>query len=256
MLLIPAIDISEGRCVRLYQGDFSKETPYAPSPATLLGRYEVWGASYVHVVDLDGARYGVRSQQALISNLAGRTSLCLQVGGGVRSAADIRLLLNTGVSRVVVGSAALERPQDAVHWLQEFGADRICLAFDVRTAGAHAPQVHTHGWKSAPGVTLWDALAPYSRQALHILCTDIARDGTLFGPNVDLYREAVLRFPQFHWQASGGIRNLGDLQALKDAGLRAAISGKALLEERITVKELKPFLPDASFPASTSATLR
>ncbi len=256
MLLIPAIDISAGRCVRLYQGDFAQETLYSPAPAALLGRYEAWGAPWVHIVDLDGARQGRRSQIDLLSSLAPLTSTALQVGGGVRSAADIEALLGAGVARVVVGSAALERAQDVMQWLEEFGAERICLAFDVRTAAEQAPQVHTRGWKECAGVSLWDALAPYAGYARHILCTDIARDGTLLGPNVALYQEAAARFPHYQWQSSGGIRNLADLQALEDAGLAAAISGKALLEERMTMKELKPFLPDASSPASTCATVR
>ena len=252
MLLIPAIDICGGRCVRLYQGDFSQETRYSPTPATLLGHYDAWGASWVHIVDLDGARFGRSSQHSLITALVPLTSISLQVGGGVRSGADIELLLKARVSRVVIGSAALERPREVLGWLKEFGPDRICLAFDVRSAGL-LPQVRTHAWKSAPGISLWEALAPYGSHARHILCTDIARDGTLFGPNLDLYRDAVNRFPQFAWQASGGIRSAADLRSLEDTGVQAAISGKALLEDRIPLTELKPFLPDASSPASTSA---
>lgn len=253
MLLIPAIDICEGRCVRLYQGDFAQRTRYAPTPATLLGLYETWGAPWAHIVDLDGARFGLRSHHSLITGLAIVTSVSLQVGGGIRGASDIEMLLGSGVSRVVVGSAALERPKEVLGWLKEFGPDRICLAFDVRSAGLQ-PLVRTHGWMKSPGVSLWDALAPYRSHARHILCTDIARDGTLYGPNIDLYREAVVRFPEFAWQASGGIRSAGDLASLQDTGVDAAISGKALLEERISLKELQPFLPDASFPASTSET--
>ena len=255
MLLIPAIDICEGRCVRLYQGDFSQRTRYAPTPATLLGRYETWGVPWAHVVDLDGARFGLRSHHSLITGLATVTAVSLQVGGGVRSGSDIQMLLGSGVSRVVIGSAALERPREVIGWLEEFGSDRMCLAFDVRSAGL-LPLVRTHGWKRAAGISLWDALVPYRSHARHILCTDIARDGTLFGPNIDLYREAVTRFPQFAWQASGGIRSAEDLQSLQDTGVAAAISGKALLEERIPIEELKPFLPDALSPASTSETVR
>ncbi len=255
MQLIPAIDIAGGRCVRLYQGDFSQTTHYKATPASLLGNYEALGARWVHVVDLDGARYGLRTQHSLISSLLPLTGISLQVGGGIRSGSDIELLLDAGVARVVIGSTALDRPRDVVGWIQEFGADRICLAFDVRSAGI-APQVRTHGWMSASGISLWEAVAPYRHHARHVLCTDIARDGTLFGPNVTLYSEAVARFPQFSWQASGGVRSADDLRALSDAGVAAAICGKALLEERIPLKELKPFLPDASSRASTFATAR
>jgi len=253
MLLVPAIDIRAGHCVRLYQGDFSRETRYAPTPAALVARYQELGASWIHIVDLDGARLGLANHRELIASLAAQTSARLQVGGGVRSAADIELLLAAGVARVVIGSVALERPREVTGWLERFGADRICLAFDVRSAGL-VPQVRTHGWTMASGISLWDALAPYTDRACHILCTDIVRDGTLFGPNLQLYHQAVQRFPQFRWQASGGIRSASDLQALRIVGLQAAISGKALLEERISIEELKPYLPAASFPASTSAT--
>jgi phosphoribosylformimino-5-aminoimidazole carboxamide ribotide isomerase len=253
VLLIPAIDLREGRCVRLYQGDFARATQYSPTSAVLLGRYEALGASWVHVVDLDGARSGQRNQRSLICGLAPLTSVSLQVGGGIRSGADVEALLSAGVQRVVIGSAAVEHPHEVLGWLREFGAERICLAFDVRIAGG-VPQIRTQGWTHPTGASLWDAVGRYSGHARHVLCTDIARDGTLVGPNIDLYREAVLRFPQFQWQASGGVRHAADLQALETTGVNAAISGKALLEERISVSELRPFLPVASSPASTSAT--
>jgi phosphoribosylformimino-5-aminoimidazole carboxamide ribotide isomerase len=207
----------------------------------------------MHIVDLDGARLGLSNHRGLTASLAARTSASLQVGGGVRSAADIELLLAAGVARVVIGSVALERPAEVNGWLERFGSDRMCLAFDVRSAGL-VPQVRTHGWTMASGISLWDAIAPYTRSACHVLCTDIVRDGTLFGPNLHLYYQATTRFPQFRWQASGGIRSASDLNALKIVGVQAAISGKALLEERIPIQELKPFLPAASSPASTSAT--
>ncbi|MBS0580545.1 MAG: 1-(5-phosphoribosyl)-5-[(5-phosphoribosylamino)methylideneamino] imidazole-4-carboxamide isomerase [Proteobacteria bacterium] len=255
MQLIPAIDIAGGRCVRLFQGDFSQSTHYEPTPAALLGSYGALGARWVHIVDLDGARDGLRSQHSLITASLPLTSIHVQVGGGVRSGADIEHLLSAGVARVVIGSTALDRPRDVIRWIQEFGAQRICLAFDVRSAG-RVPEVRTRGWAIASGVSLWEALAPYRHHACHVLCTDIARDGTLLGPNVALYREAVTRFPQLSWQASGGVRNAGDLQALSEAGVSAAISGKALLEQRIPLTELQPYLPDASSPASTFATAR
>ena len=168
----------------------------------------------------------------------------------------LQLLFDAGVSRVVVGSAALQHPEEVLQWIKHFGAERVCLAFDVRTDGDSEPCVQTHGWQSTSEISLWKALAPYRSYAYHILCTDIARDGTLTGPNLDLYREARLRHPAFAWQASGGIRDAADLAALAKLGISAAICGKALLEERITPEELRPFLPAASFPVSTYATDR
>jgi phosphoribosylformimino-5-aminoimidazole carboxamide ribotide isomerase len=256
MQLIPAIDLSNGHCVRLAQGDFAQETRYPISAGELLGRYGALGARWVHVVDLDGARDGKRTNHALIAALASLGLMDLQVGGGARSAAAVEVLLHAGVARVVIGSAALHRPEEVLQWLRYFGAERICLAFDVRTEGHTEPQVHTHGWTQPGIIGLWSALAPYSTLARHVLCTDIARDGMLSGPNIELYRAALERFPNLAWQASGGIRNAADLSALADLGVTAALSGKALLEHRICDEELRPFLPDASSPASTYATAR
>jgi len=254
MYLIPSIDLAQGRCVRLRQGDFHQETRYAPAPHEHLGRYERLGARWVHVVDLDGARDGKRTNHALIAGLATLGSPKLQVGGGVRSAAAIEVLLDAGVERVVIGSAALERPEEVLEWLERFGAEYLCLAFDVRAEPGVEPYVHSHGWSQRGNLDLWSALSPYSTHVRHVLCTDIARDGMLSGPNLDLYSAALDRFPHLAWQASGGIRDAVDLAALARLGVAAAISGRALLEDRIPDEELRPFLPDASSPASTSAT--
>jgi len=257
MLLIPAIDVRAGRCVRLYQGDFAAETCYAPDPAQLLRRYQALGARWLHVVDLDGARDGARANAAVIAALASLGTLHLQVGGGVRSAQAIGELLDAGVARVVIGSAALERPDEVATWLGRFGAQRLCLAFDVRAETGGEARVHTHGWTQDSGVSLWAALGRYATGSVrHILCTDIGRDGALTGPNLDLYRATVARFPELAWQASGGVRDAADLAALARTGVTAAVSGKALLEERINCEELRPYLPDASSPASTYATAR
>ena len=257
MLLIPAIDLRAGRCVRLYQGDFGAETRYEYSPPQLLEKYRALGASWVHVVDLDGARDGELANREVIVGLAAQCGLKLQVGGGIRSAQIIEDLISSGVERVIVGSAAVERPDDVIAWISRFGADRICLALDVRHDPQGEPQVRTRGWKSGTAISLWDALALYPGAAVrHVLCTDIERDGALTGPNLDLYSRAVERFPRIAWQASGGVRDAADLAALARIGAAAAVSGKALLEERIRPEELRPFWPDASSPASTSATVR
>ena len=257
MLLIPAIDLQGGRCVRLYQGEFGAPTAYATAPEELLAHYHELGASWVHVVDLDRAQRGVRDNRALIARLAARARSSLQVGGGVRSGEDIEELLAAGVARVVIGSAAADAPRRVCDWLECFGPERLALAFDVRGEHGGEPQVRTHGWTAASGRGLWQALADYPRGAVrHVLCTDIERDGALRGPNLDLYRAALARAPDLAWQASGGVRDGADLVALAGLGVAAALSGKALLEQRISHEELRPFLPDASFRASTSATRR
>jgi phosphoribosylformimino-5-aminoimidazole carboxamide ribotide isomerase len=254
MLLIPAIDLKQGRCVRLHQGDFRAETRYPLEPHELLERYRALGASWLHVVDLDGAKDGVLANRPIVIALASQPSLSLQVGGGVRSAEAAHDLLRHGVERVVVGSAALERPQATSAWLARFGPERVCLAFDVRVDSRGEPRVRTRGWTQGGTVSLWSALEPFRSGGLrHVLCTDIERDGTLGGPNLELYREGLRRFPDIAWQASGGVRSAQDLTDLAQIGVAAAVSGKALLEERITPEELRPFLPYASFPASTYA---
>jgi phosphoribosylformimino-5-aminoimidazole carboxamide ribotide isomerase len=257
MLLIPAIDLRNGRCVRLFKGDFNAETRYDYEPLDLLARYVGYGASWLHVVDLDGAKDGVLANRPTIVTLAAQRSLRIQVGGGMRSAAVIEDVLAQGVERVVVGSAAIETPAEVAGWFKRFGADRICLALDVKVDADGEPRVRTRGWTEGTGVTLWSALEPFLPVGLkHILCTDIDRDGALTGPNLDLYARALERYPQIAWQASGGVRDAADLAALASLGMAAAVSGKALLEQRITSEELRPFLPNASSPASTSATAR
>ena len=254
MLLVPAIDLRHGRCVRLHQGDFNAETRYEQEPHELLLRYRSLGASWLHVVDLDGAKDGVLANRAVIVALASQRAVRLQVGGGVRSAAVIDDLLRQGVARVVVGSAAVERPEEVAGWLARFGAERICLALDVRMDSGGMPRVRTRGWTEGTALTLWEAVRQFPRGSVqHVLCTDIAHDGALSGPNLELYRSALSRCPQLAWQASGGVRNAADLRALARIGVAAAVSGKALLEERITPEELRPFLPDALLPASTCA---
>ena len=257
MLLIPAIDLRNGRCVRLYQGDFNSQTHYEVAPRELLRRYRSLGASWLHVVDLDGAKDGLLANRAVIVALARDAGVKLQIGGGVRSASVVEDLLTQGAGRVVVGSAAIEQPAAVADWLRSFGAERICLAFDVRLDSNGDPKPRTRGWTEGTALTLWQAVEPFIALGLkHALCTDIERDGALTGPNLSLYRDAVGRFPQLAWQASGGVRDAADLNALAKTGVAAAVTGKALLEERITSEELRPFLPNASSPASTSATAR
>ena len=254
MLLIPSIDLRGGRCVRLREGDFAAESAYAIEPVALAERYRALGARWLHVVDLDGARDGIAVNTPIIFELARQSSICLQVGGGVRSAAVIEALISGGVARVVVGTAAIERPAEVAAWLREFGPERLCLAFDVRLSPEGEPLLRTAGWTRAAAVSLDQAIAAYPRNALkHVLCTDIGRDGRLSGPNLRLYREYLPRFPQLSWQASGGIRSARDLNALRAIGLAAAVSGTALLQERIQASELRPFWPDASSPVSTYA---
>jgi phosphoribosylformimino-5-aminoimidazole carboxamide ribotide isomerase len=245
MRLIPAIDLKDGRCVRLLKGDFSQETRYAADPLGLRDEYARLGADWLHVVDLDGAQAGVARNQQIIAELARAAKPALQVGGGLRSRAAIETAFHAGVARVVVGSAAVSQPKAVQAWITEFGAERIALALDVRLDHG-VPKVAISGWQEQSAQSLWDITKDFITHGLrHVLCTDIDRDGALTGPNIELYAEAALRFPSIEWQASGGVRDVLDLAALAATGVSAAVSGKALLERRVRPEELRPFLPNA-----------
>jgi phosphoribosylformimino-5-aminoimidazole carboxamide ribotide isomerase len=246
MRLIPAIDLRDGHCVRLLHGDFEAETRYPTDPGSLLDKYRAAGADWLHIVDLDGARDESQGNRAIIVELAARKALNLQVGGGLRNTAALAYMLDAGVARAVVGSAAISQVELVQGWLAHFGPERITLAFDVSIDDTGTPRVMTHGWQRQSEYSLWSAVDNYSASQLkHVLCTDVGRDGALTGPNVGLYREAVRRYSHIEWQASGGIRNAHDLHALCATGASAAISGKALLENLIPMEELQPFLPSA-----------
>jgi len=244
MRLIPSIDLRNGRCVRLYKGDFGTETRYEAEPLALVRRYRDFGARWQHIVDLDGARDGRLAHRELIAALAAEPGVRLQVGGGLRTRAVVDDLLSLGVARAVVGSAALEQPDEVAGWLRELGPERICLAFDARLDPDGTPRLQSRGWLEATQWSLWQAVERFAPAGLrHVLCTDIERDGALAGPNAALYAEAARRFPAIHWQASGGVSSVADLATLAAAGAAAAISGKALLEDRLPEEELQPFLP-------------
>jgi phosphoribosylformimino-5-aminoimidazole carboxamide ribotide isomerase len=225
---------------------------YSNEPATILERYRSLGAGRVHVVDLDGARDGTQPNREMISQLAKRDLVKLQVGGGLRSFDRVKALLDANVERAVIGSVAVTSPDEVMGWMREIDPQRIVLAFDVRLNEAGLPLLTTHGWQRTSDTSLWSAVESYLKVGLsHVLCTDISRDGALSGPNVELYAEAVQRFPSVQWQASGGVAAGSDLVALNQCGVAAVISGKAMLENRISPEELRPFLPNASSPAST-----
>lgn len=243
MRLIPSIDLRGGRCVRLLRGDFAAETRYDYEPHELLARYRALGATWLHIVDLDGARDGRLANRDVIVSLASQKAVNLQVGGGLRALAVVDDLLRQGVDRAVIGSAAIEQPDEVAGWIARFGAERVCLALDVRLDANGAPLLQTRGWTQGTQRTLWDVVESFLAAGLkHVLCTDVDRDGALEGPNTTLYAEALRRYPQIEWQASGGVRDARDLVTLDALGMAAAVSGKALLEQRMTAAELAPFL--------------
>jgi len=246
MQLIPSIDLRGGHCVRLLRGDFERQTLYDVDPRSLIYRYAKLGARWLHLVDLDGAKDGLLANRKFILDLAREHPLALQVGGGVRSAEVVEELLSAGVDRVAVGSTAVERPDEVAGWFARFGAERICLALDIRLEKqpeGTVPRLLTRGWTEGSNTSLWQAIEFFLPHGLrHVLCTDVERDGALEGPNIALYKECVERAPQIAWQASGGVRGAQDLAILQAVGVAASISGKALLEGRLTTPELRQWL--------------
>jgi phosphoribosylformimino-5-aminoimidazole carboxamide ribotide isomerase len=246
LLLIPSIDLRGGHCVRLLKGEFHAETRYEVDPRQLLERYADAGVRWLHLVDLDGARDGTPGNRELIRQMTAQQRIRVQLGGGLRTRAAIDAALAAGVSRAVIGSAAVEDPPLLRDCLDAYGSERICLAIDVRVDAGGVPRVRTRGWVQEHALSLWELLQSFATTSLrHVLCTDIERDGALGGPGFELYGEAQRRFPAIAWQASGGVRSADDLRRLDAMGLAAAISGKALLEGRISMEELQPYLRDA-----------
>lgn len=237
MLIYPAIDLKDGVCVRLMHGKFDQVTRYDDQPASRLTAFAAEGAEWVHIVDLDGAEAGEARQHALIGDLTRALDVKIQSGGGVRSADDVAKLLDSGVSRVVVGSLAVTQPGDVAAWLKAFGPERITLALDVKIENG-VPVPALKGWTQSSGVTLWEALDRYPKgTAKHLLVTDVGRDGALTGPNLELLAEIRQRRPDLVLQASGGVSSLDDIAAVKALGCHGAIVGRALYEGRFTLTE-------------------
>jgi phosphoribosylformimino-5-aminoimidazole carboxamide ribotide isomerase len=232
MIIYPAMDLIAGGAVRLEQGRFENVTTYANSPAHALQEFADAGAEWAHLVDLDGARQGQPAQHALIAELARSAPLGLQVAGGFRERDHLARMFDAGVERVVIGSLAVRQPDTVRAWIDEFGADLICISLDVRLDGA-TPRVAIAGWSEDSGRSLWDIAALYP-DARHLLVTDIGRDGMLQGPNFALYQTIARRLPELSVQASGGVSSLSDLEQLDTAGV---IVGKALWERKFSLEE-------------------
>lgn len=233
----PAIDVRGGRVVRLRQGDYAEETRYGDDPLAFAQGHADAGAAWLHLVDLDAARAGGYTLGPLLREIA-RTGLRVQTGGGVRGRDDVAALLDAGAARVVIGSLAVRDPAAVLDWLGEFGSERITVALDTRRDTAGEWRLPVHGWTENATATLDDLLAHYAMAGLsHLLCTDIARDGMLAGPNLDLYRRLCARYPSLRVQASGGIRDVADVVAAREAGCAGAVLGKALLEGKLSLAE-------------------
>lgn len=238
MILYPALDLLDGKAVRLTRGDYSKVRVYSEDPAAVLLGFKSAGATCAHVVDLNGARDPKTRQRNWVEPLLRVKGLRVQVGGGVRTKEDVEQLLSWGADRVVLGSAAVSTPDVADELLKEFGANRLTLAADVRIFPDGVSRIAIKGWTQMSEVKLAPLISRFRGKGLaRVLCTDISRDGAAEGPNAPLYRMLVDAFPGLEVQASGGIRGIDDLNALKSLRVHSAIVGTALYEGDLKIEE-------------------
>lgn len=234
----PAIDVRDGHVVRLTQGDFAREQRYGDDPVAVAREYAEAGSEWLHLVDLDAARSGGYSLHRLLRRIRDETGLKVQTGGGVREATHVEELLDAGAARVVVGTIAVTRPKTVAEWLGRFGADRICVAMDVRKDDAGRWRTAIQGWTALHESDALTAIEELTKNGLlHMLSTDIDRDGMMGGPAIGWYETLKERMPSLHIQGSGGVGGLADVRALRSAGCRVAIIGRALLERRFSLAE-------------------
>jgi phosphoribosylformimino-5-aminoimidazole carboxamide ribotide isomerase len=231
MRIIPSIDLYNGQCVRLKQGKFDAISVYSKNPQALAQHYYQQGARHLHLVDLDGAKAGKPQQLPQIQSLAS-LGLSIQAGGGIRSLDSAYEAIETGISKLVIGSMAITDVEGTCALIQSIQAQNIVLALDVFIDEKGALKPAIHAWQETGSKNVWDLLALYEAMGVQsVLCTDISRDGMMQGPNLALYLDACKRFPSIAWQASGGIRDIEDIRALNDVGVSAAILGRALYTE-------------------------
>lgn len=237
-MIIPALDLINGSVVRLHQGDYQQQRDYGSDPLSRLQDYQRQGAEVLHLVDLTGAKDPTARQIDLLRKLLDGISVPVQIGGGIRTEQDVRSLLSAGASRVVIGSTAVRQPEMVSQWFELFGAQALVLALDVRIDQKGNKHVAISGWQEDSAQTLEQIIELYQPYGLkHVLCTDISRDGTLAGSNVELYRSISASYPDIAFQASGGIGDLSDIAALRDTGVQGVIVGRALLDGKFNVKE-------------------
>lgn len=237
-MIIPALDLIEGQVVRLFQGDYGQVTEYKVNPAEQFSLYHQAGANWLHLVDLTGAKDTQARQLTLISQLLASTPANVQIGGGVRCEQDVSDLLHAGAQRVVIGSTAVKQPEMVKGWIEKYGAEHIVLALDINIDTNGKRAVAVSGWQEDSGISIETLLDDYLKVGLqHVLCTDISRDGTLTGSNVELYIDLCRQYPQVQFQSSGGIGSLEDIAALKGSGVAGVIVGRALLDGKFTAEQ-------------------
>lgn len=236
--IIPAIDMIEGKCVRLTQGDYATRKVYNEDPLEVAKAFEDAGIRRLHVVDLDGAKAGHIVNYRVLEKLAGHTSLIIDFGGGLKQTKDVEIAFDCGAQMVTGGSIAVKDPETFTAWIARFGSERIILGADAKNR-----RIAISGWEEATDAELLPFIQKYREQGIEkVICTDISRDGMLEGPAVDLYQEILEAVPEIYLIASGGVSSIADIEKLAEANVPAVIFGKALYEGRITLKELERFV--------------
>ena len=238
MEIIPAIDIIEGKCVRLTHGDYAQKKIYNEHPLEVAKEFEDAGLKRLHLVDLDGAKAGSVKNWKVLETIAGKTSLVIDFGGGVKSERDVQILFDSGAALATVGSIAV-KDEEAFHsWLKRFSPERFLLGADVKKE-----KITVSGWTEQTDIWVFDFIQKFVEQKLtNIFCTDVSKDGALQGPSLDLYKKIMEKVPEVKLIASGGVSSIDDLYQLQEAGCSGAIIGKAIYENRISLIDLKPFL--------------
>jgi phosphoribosylformimino-5-aminoimidazole carboxamide ribotide isomerase len=234
MEIIPAIDIIDGKCVRLTQGDYTQKKVYNERPIEVALAFQDAGLKRLHLVDLDGAREGAVRNWKVLETIAGKTELVVDFGGGIKTAADVDIVFNSGAALATVGSIAVKDAELFVSWLWQYGAMRFLLGADVKNE-----KIAVSGWQETTDRWVYDFIAEYIEKGVkQIFCTDVSKDGLLQGPALELYRNIVGKFPELHFIASGGVSGMDDVRQLEEAGCKGVIIGKAIYEGYITLTEI------------------
>jgi phosphoribosylformimino-5-aminoimidazole carboxamide ribotide isomerase len=237
MEIIPAIDIIEGKCVRLTHGDYNRKTIYNEHPLEVAKAFEDAGLTRLHLVDLDGAKAGAVKNWKVLEAIAGKTLLRIDFGGGIHTEKDLEIIFGSGAMLATIGSMAVKQAELFAQWLTQFGAERFFLGADVKNE-----KITISGWTEQTDLWIYDFIEQYTGLGINqLFCTDVSKDGALEGPSTELYGSITNKFPALHFVASGGIRSIADLHALQEAGCGGAIIGKAIYEGRITLAELSAF---------------
>ncbi len=235
MQIIPAIDIIDGKCVRLTEGDYSQKKIYNENPLEVALEFEAAGLQRLHLVDLDGAKAGTIINWKVLETIAAKTKLIIDFGGGIKTEKDVKIIFESGAALATVGSIAVKDETLFVSWLQQFGAAKFLLGADVKDE-----KIVIGGWLETTDIWIYDFIEKYIKQGVQqIFCTDVSKDGKLEGPSTDLYKNIITKFPELHFIASGGVTTIKDLEELKEVGCNAAIVGKAIYEGRIKIADLK-----------------